>query len=294
MVRCREEASHASLEAQVFDVDRPTAGDLVATTRPVPEIASAIDELASRLTPSPARNGVLALPAPKPAALARAGPALLAGSASERARGLLGALESDPAAIDLRLSAVEALVAARNFEGAIRLAAEPQAADAPEILVRALRFQQGAAQLEAGRYAEASDTFDALLRIQETAGALNNRGVARFRLRDPDASSVFERAGRLADPRQFDISFNRCLALLFEDRAAEALPEIEREIEGHPRDAQAQLLKVWALRLLKREAERGEAWERLMEMAPSFSALGAPDPARRLERIFFSERRVAP
>jgi tetratricopeptide (TPR) repeat protein len=226
--------------------------------------------------------------------MAKAGPGLLAPSPSERARALLGALENDPASIDLRLSAVEALIAARNFDAAIRTAAEPQAAEAPGALVRALRFQGGAAQLEAGRYAEASETFDALLRVQETAGALNNRGVARFRLRDLLASAVFERAGRLTDPRQSDISFNRCLALLFEGRAEEALKGIEREIEGHPRDAQTQLLKVWALRSLNRETERGEAWEGLMAIAPSFSSLGNPDLARRLERIFFSERVSAP
>jgi len=293
MVNCREERDLTAIEAQAFEVDRPTAGEILKTARPRAEIAAAIDDLASRLAPT-SHGGALAFRTPSPAALAKAGPGLLAGSASERARALVAALDTDPASIDLRLSAVEALIAARNFEAAIRLAAEPQAADTPGTLVRALRFQGGAAQLEAGRYAEASETFDALVRAQETAAALNNRGIARFRLRDPNASAVFERALTLADPRQSDISFNRCLALVFEGRALEALPRIEREIEGHLRDTQTHLLEVWALRLLDREAERGEAWDRLMAIAPSFSSLGNPDLARRLERIFFSERIAAP
>ena len=119
---------------------------------------------------------------------------------------------------------------------------------------------------------------------------LNNLGVARFRLRDPEASAVFARAGSLTDQRQNDISFNRALSLLFEGRAEQALPALDRLIESTPRDAQTRLLKVWALRLLKRETERGEEWERLLALAPSFASLGAPDLARRLERIFFSER----
>jgi hypothetical protein len=61
-------------------------------------------------------------------------------------------------------------------------------------------------------------------------------------------------------------------------------------MEASPRDAQVRLLKVWALRLLNRETERGEEWGRLMAIAPSFASLGTPDLARRLERIFFSER----
>jgi tetratricopeptide (TPR) repeat protein len=294
LIRCEEEGDVTTLEAQAFDVSRPVADDVIRTARPRLEIAAAIDEVARRLAATAEPAGPPAFRAPNPAALTKAGAALLAASDRERARGLTVALESDPAAIGLRLSTVEALVEARNFEAAIRISGEPQAKNAPPLLVRALRFQQGAAQLEAGRYAEAGDTFDELVRAGETAGALNNLGVARFRMRDPGASASFERAASFADPRQSDISFNRCLALVFEGRATEALAGIEREIEGYPRDAQALLLKVWALRLLNRERERAEAWESLMAIAPSFSSLGNPDLARRLERVFFSERLRAP
>ena len=290
MVRCEDDRDQTAIEARSFEVDRPAAGEVVRAARPRAEIAAAIDEIAGRLASPNTRDGGTAFRAPSALALARAGPALAAGSAGERARGLTEALRFDPASIDLRLSAVEALMAARDFDSAIRLAATVPGSDTPGVLARALRFEAGAAQLEAGRYAEASDTFGSLLQVRETAAVLNNLGVARFRLRDPAASALFGRAGSLRDQRQNDISFNRALALLFEGGAEKALPELDRSIEATPRDAQTRLLKVWALRLLKRETERGEEWERLMAQAPSFASLGNPDLARRLERIFFSER----
>ena len=294
VVRCQEDGDETVIEAGTFEVERPVAGEVVLVSRPRSEIAAAIDELAARLAPPGSREGAAAFRAPSALALARAGTALMAGSASERARGLVAALESDPASIDLRLSAVEALIAARDFGRAIRLAAAPLAGDTPKRLTRALGFLEGAAQLEAGRYADASNTFETLLRGQETAAVLNNLGVARFRLRDLLASALFLRAGSFVDQRQADISFNRALALLFEGKAEQALPSIDLSIEAAPGDAQTQLLKVWALRLLNREAERGEEWGRLMAMAPSFASLGNPDLARRLERIFFSERFPGP
>lgn len=289
VVRCQDERDDTVIEARTFEVDRPAAGEAIRVARPRAEIASAIDEIASRLASPGPHDAALAFRAPSPPALAKAGPALASARASERARGLTQALEQDPSSIDLRLSAVEALIAVRDFEAAARLAAAVPGTDTPEALARALRFLAGAAQLEAGRYAEASDTFGALLRARETAAAFNNLGVARFRLRDPFASAQFARAGSLPDRRQNDISFNRALALLFEGRAEQALPALDRLIEAAPRDAQTRLLRVWALRLLNREAERGEEWERLMDFAPSFTSLGNPDLARRLERIFFSE-----
>ncbi len=294
VVRCRDERDQTTIEAQAFEVGRPAAGEIARVVRPRAEVAAAIDEIASRLASAGPRDEAPALRAPTALALGRAGPALAAARAYERARGLRAALEADPSSIDQRLSVVEALIAARDFDSAIRLAATPPAPDTQGALARALRFQGGAAQLEAGRYAEASETFHSLLQARETAAALNNLGVARFRLRDPDASSFFARAGSLVDQRQNDISFNRSLALLFEGKAEQALAALDRSIEATPRDAPTRLLKVWALRRLNREAERGEEWERLMALAPSFASLGNPDLARRLERIFLSERFPGP
>jgi tetratricopeptide (TPR) repeat protein len=217
------------------------------------------------------------------------GPALLSSSANERARGLSAALALDPGSVDLRLSTVEALMGARDFEGALRAAAAVSEAD-PPVLLRALRFRAGCALLEAGRYAEAGEAFEGLRRVRETAAVLNNLGVARFRQRDPFASALLGRAGSLSDHRQNDISFNRALALLFEDRADLALLSLNLSIEAAPSDARVRLLKVWALRRLGREAERAAEWEHLVSITPSFASLGEPDLARRLERIFFSER----
>lgn len=294
VVRCLDERDQITIEAQAFEVDLPAAGEITRVVRARAEIAAAIDEIARRLATAGPRGEVPALPAPAALALATAGPALAAGTASERARGLTAALRVDPDSIDLRLSAVEALIAARDFDSAIRFAASPPAPGTPGALARALRFQGGAAQLEAGRYAEASETFSSLVQARETAAALNNLGVARFRLRDPEASAFFARAGSLDDQRQNDISFNRALALLFEGRAEQSLTSLERAIEAAPGDARTRLLRVWALRRLNREAERGEEWGRLMELAPSFASLGNPDLARRLERIFLSERIPGP
>jgi tetratricopeptide (TPR) repeat protein len=189
---------------------------------------------------------------------------------------------------------VEALVAARDFEAAIRLANGAEGAGTPLRLRRALQFQAGAAQIEAGRYSEAGDTFEALRRERETAAVLNNLGVARFRMRDPEASKLFERAASYVDHRQGDISFNRSLALLFEGNADQALPALDAALAAAPSDVRSRLLRVWALRLLNRQDQREEEWERLIVLAPSFAALGNPDLARRLERVLLSERNPTP
>lgn len=290
IVSCQEDRDQTAIEARTFEVARPAEGAVARAARPPAEIAAAIDEIAARLSSAVPGAAPAAFPSPSAAALAAAGPALAASSPIERARGLTAALAVDRGSIDLRLSAVEALIAARDYDAAIRLAEPAPAPDTPKALARALRFQAGAAQLEAGRYAEASATFDSLRQTQETAAVLSNLGVARFRLRDPEASALFGRASSFTDQRQNDISFNRALALLFEGRADQALPVLDRAMEAAPRDAQVRLLKVWAFRLLNRETERGEEWGRLMALAPSFALLGNPDLARRLERIFYSER----
>ena len=290
VVRCRDAGVETTIEAQDFDAQRPVAGSVVRASRPRADIAAAVDEIAGRLATAPPPLGLSGYRAPKAAALSKAGPALALERAGDRARGLLAALEDDPGSIDLRLSAVEALIAARDFDSALRVGGVAAERDAPRALVRALRFLVGAAQLEAGRYAEAAETFEALRSARETAAVLNNLGVARFRLRDPSASALFEQAGALRDGRQNDISFNRSLALIFEGRAEGALPSIGRLLEATPEDARVLLLRVWALRILGREKERSETWEGLLAQAPSFAPLAVPDLARRLERIFFSER----
>ena len=293
VVRCTDSGQSTTLEAQAFDTNSPTASEVVRLTRPLADIATSIDQLARRLSlpgesANTPRTGSLRPPSPR--ALARAGAALLLGTAGERATGLAAALNDDPTSVDLRLSAVGSLIASRDFDGAARLAGVPSPPDTPAPLARALRFQEGAALLESGRYAEARATFEALRRDRETAGALNNLGVSMFRLRESAASEIFERASFIEDHRQSDIAFNRSLSLLFDGRAQEALPFLDTALKAAPDDARTRLLRSWALRLLNREADRAEEWERLMRIAPSFSALGNPDVARRLERIFLFER----
>lgn len=290
VVRCFDEGETTTLEAQSFDVERPAAGPTLTVSRPLADLPAAVDELARQLSPNAPPFEGLAFRAPAPKCLLAAGPALRLPDAGERSRALALALREDPTAVGIRLSTVGALIAARDFEAAIRLALLPPRPGTPAPLVRALRFQAGAAQLEAGRYAEARDTFTALSRARETAAVLNNLGVAGFRLREEASSDLFLRAAGLRDHRQADISFNRTLALLFEGRAREALPMLDRTLEASPMDVRTRLLRVWGLGMLNREPERAEEWERLLSVAPSFSPLGKPDLARRLERIFFSER----
>ncbi len=290
IVRCFDRGESTTLEARAFDAERPRAGESIKVSRPLAELPAAIDEVARRLLPGAAPFDGLAFPAPSWRALQTAGPALNLSTAGERSRGLSIALSEDPTSIGLRLSAIGALIAARDFETAIRLAHLPTRPGTPPALVRALRFQGSAAQLEAGRYAEAKDSLETLRRARETAAVLNNLGVASFRLHEDAGSGLFERASLLLDHRQGDISFNRALALLFEGRAAQALPLLDQTLARTPSDVRTRLLRVWALRFLSREPERAEEWERLLTLAPSFSPLGNPDLARRLERIFFSER----
>ncbi len=294
VVRCLDLGETTTIEAQSFNAERPVASDPVRVSRSLTETPAAIDELARRLAPAAEPASLAGFRAPSERSLSLAGPSLMRSSAGDRAGGLLRALDEDPASVDLRLSAVDALLAARDFEAAVRIAGRPQKEDVPPQLARQLRFQAGAGQLEAGRYNEASDTFEALRLSRESSAVLNNLGVARFRLRDQDASSLFERASRFADHRQGDVSFNRSLALLFEGKAEAAMPSLDDALEAEPSDVRTRLLRVWALSLLNRETERGGEWDRLLALAPSFSPLARPDLARRLERIFFSERSAEP
>lgn len=110
-------------------------------------------------------------------------------------------------------------------------------------------------------------------------------------MRDPEASAFFSRAETRPDPRKSEIVFNHALALIFEGKAAEALPSLTLRADlGAAAEARVRLLRVWALRMLNRESERSEEWEQLIALVPSFSSLALPDLARRLEHIFLSER----
>ena len=291
LIRCLDQKNKTTIEAQTFDTSGPVAGSVFRIEETLAALPKAVDQIARDLGPPGAVLADGAFPAPSGRALAKAGPALARVSAVERAAGIRQALSEDPGSIDLRLSAVEALIAARDYAAAIEVADAEQGGRAhPPPLFRLLRFLAAAARLEAGRYAEARDLLEQLRVEQETAAVLNNLGVARFRLRDPEASGAFERALFFGDHRKNDISFNRSLALIFENKSEIALPSLDAALAADPEDVRTRLLKVWALRLLRRDDERAAEWERLVTRAPSFSPLAMPDLGRRLERIFFFER----
>lgn len=288
VLRCGEEDGQLVLEAREFLAAAPEASPPVRVGRPVADFVAAIDDLAGRLAGrSPETAG---LRAPSGRALEKAGAALMKTGATERAVGLAQALVDDPTSIDLRLSVVEALLAVRDFDGAARFASQTPFAGLPKALSRAMRFRLGAALLEAARYAEARDLLRALRAESETAAILNNLGVALFRLRDPDATATFAKAAAFEDHRQRDVEFNHSLTLVFHDQPAAALPRLEAALSRDEADVRSRLLRVWALRLVNREAERDAEWDRLMRDAPAFASLSRPDPVRRLERIFFFER----
>ncbi len=292
MVRCQTEAGGKAenIEARAFDAHSPIAGQAIRITRPHEQLPWLVDDLARILAGAQDASRLKSLGYPGARALDRIGGALATEAAAERIRGLKEALKEDPFSMEVRLMATDALFAARDFDSAIQVAVGPPAGESTPELQRMLRFMGGAAQLEAGRYAEAFETFGALCDERETASALNNIGVARFRMRYKDASAFFEKAAALQDPRRRDIAFNRSLALIFEGRAEAAVSLLNEALASDPTDTRSRLLKVWSLRVLGREAEREAEWQRLMEIAPSFSSLGAPDLARRLERIFVAER----
>ena len=289
-VRCSEKAPHITLEAQAFETTRPISGEPLRVTQPAKDLPAAIDVIARRLVSG--ASGTAPLKAPTARALERAGASLRASQPSERAAGLTLAVQEDAGALGLRLSAVEAWTAARDYEKAVRLATGTTLP--PNPLGRAIRFALSTALLEAGRYQEARDVLEALLKEGETAAAANNLGVALFRLRDPAAPSAFARAASLKDHRRPDIEFNRSLALTFGSRAAEALPVLDDALRANPSDVRALLLRTWALRMLGREAERVEQWDRLLQMAPSFAGLATPDLARKFERLLTFERSATP
>lgn len=291
LIRCLDLKNKTTIEARTFDTTGPVAGGMFRIEEALTALPRVVDQIARDLGPPGAVLADGAFPPPSARALAKVGPALVRVSPAERAAGIRQALNEDQASIDLRLSAVEALIAARDFAGAIEVAGAERSGRAhPLPLVRLLRFLAAAARLEAGRYAEARDVLEQLRSEQETAAVLNNLGVARFRLRDPEASGAFERALFFGDHRKDDISFNRSLALIFENKSAIALPALDAALAADPHDVRTGVLKVWALRFLGRDDERAAEWERLVARAPSFSPLALPDLGRRLERIFFFER----
>jgi tetratricopeptide (TPR) repeat protein len=291
LVRCFDQGTATAIEAQTFDTSGPIAGTVFRVSASLTSLPDAVDRIARDLGPPGAVLAEGAFKAPSARALALAGPALVKASAAERAASLRAALSEDPASIDLRISAVEAHIASRDFLTAIDLAAPPRGSTDPGVpLLRRLRFLAAAARLEAGRYLEARDTLEELGRDAETAAVLNNLGVAKFRLRDPLASGSFERALFFKDHRVADISFNRSLALIFENKAALALPALDAVLLADPDDVRSRLLRVWALKFLDRDLDRAAEWDRLVARAPSFSALASPDMGRKLERILFFER----
>ena len=292
VVSCRAEplGGNINIEARAFDVHSPTVGPPIGTIRPLKELLSAIDEMARLLAESPGSGPINGLDYPEPRVLAKIGGALVSQTQTERALRLREILSDNPHAMELRLVAAEALFAGRDFDAVIQTARMAPREEPGLPAARALRFIGGAAQLEGGRYAEALDTFENLRKEQETAGVLNNLGVARFRMRYKDASALFEQAAGLKDPKVRDIAFNRSLALIFEGRSEAALLLLDEALAQDPTDTRARLLRVWALRMLDRQEEREAEWRRLLLTAPSFSSLAQPDLARRLERIFAAER----
>lgn len=129
IVRCLDEGPIV-IEAQSFAVDRPATGALLRVIRPPAQIAAAIDEIAEALASKPLR-GDTDYRGPSESALSRAGLALAAASPLERASGLTEALDGDPSSVDLRLSAVEALITARDFDTAQRIGRAPRPGHAP-------------------------------------------------------------------------------------------------------------------------------------------------------------------
>lgn len=293
LVGCRSDRGGKDVvfEGRLYDVVSPQADPPVRVVRSADQIQRAIDDFAKAAigfsSPGPPDAPLLAA-----ALVAKVGVALSAANSAERAKELREAARLEPASPELRELTAESLFAARDFDSVIGLALANPSKGAET--GRALRFLGGAAELEAGRYSEAFDTFERLRTVRETEEVLNNLGVARFRMRYKDASDYFERAAKLSGARRRDVDFNRSLALIFEGNSEAAADRLQAALVQDPTDTRSRLLRVWALRTLGRGVEREEEWQRLMEIAPSFVSLAAPDLARRLERIFVAEHSPLP
>ena len=231
----------------------------------------------------------MALRPDRPADAVKAyGLSLLARNTVVKARALRRALALAPQGHEARLALGRLQIEAGELSAAYETLARIPAASAQS---RAARFLQGVSLFEIGRYPQAVDLYQRLVREEATPAALNNHAVSLIRAGadDPPPSKLLRMAVD-GSPSSSDLAFNLGSALLLEGDYAGAEAALRPLVRKDPLDGPTRLALAWALRKAGRTADADQEWKGVVAMAPSYELLVNPDPTRRLERILLSER----
>jgi tetratricopeptide (TPR) repeat protein len=294
----RARQTDVTLTLSVVDASRGTASAPFMASGPMDSLPGLIQALAwdvAALGPRPptrTRHELIALRGGvAPAAFKLYGQGLSARPFATRVQMLRRSLVQDPAHDDARIALARLLLQQRQLSAAEAVLARVKPASS---LSRVARFLQGVARLEIGRYREAAATFAGLSAEAPTAAVRNDQALALLRLgsTEPPASQVL-RAAVDADPDTPDLAFNLGFVLLSEGDPDGAVYWLRDAVRRDPLDARARVVLSWALKKAGRGAEAAEEWKGVTAMAPAYDAIAAPDPTRRFERIFHSERALS-
>ncbi len=295
--RYQSTGERVELSLQILDVERGSLSAPILAGGPLDGIQGLLRGLAwdvatAGLTPPGLGRDefVAGAPAVPFTALRALAQGLAAPDAATRGRLLRQALAEHPGYDEALLNLGRLQVEARDSAAAV----DTLSSVAPgSPLARSARFLQGVACLDLGRHHEASALFSRLAVPEPSAAVLNNYGLAVLRAGPgPDgvrASDLLRRALDL-DPRLREVPLNLGWALFLEGDAEASAFWLQGVLRQDPSDTHARLALVWALRKAGRSEEADAEWRGLIEVAPAYADLGAPEPQRRLERVIPWER----
>jgi tetratricopeptide (TPR) repeat protein len=286
-----------SLSLRILDVPRGTLSAPLIAAGPLETLPFVVRSLAwdvalaGPVAPRVSRDSFLAgdrRPPPPLEAQRQHGLALAARDPAERSRRLREALRLAPSFDDARVAMARIQVEAGESAQALETL---KPIPSTSLLARTALFLAGRAELDLGRYREASRTYLSLAAAAPTVGVLNNYALALLRSgerKSERASDVLRKAVEL-DPASPDPPFNLGWALLREGEPAGAAFWMQGVLRDDPRDVHARLVLVWSLRQAGRGAEADAEWQKLLAAAPSYESYASPDLARRFERAMASE-----
>ncbi len=284
-----------TLTLRVLDLQRAGTSDPVVARAPLRGVGDLVHGVAWDLAGALGSPPVVTreqFAARRPAATFEAleafGKALTSRKPIVQARLLRQALVAAPQFHEGRLALGRVQVEGSEFSAALStLARVPASAS----VARPARFLQGIAQLEIGRYAEASAMYANLAAEQPTAAVLNNQALAVLRdaERSQRASDILRRALERA-PESADIAFNLGWALLLEGDAGAAEYFLRGLVRRDPLEGHARVVLAWALKKAGRAEDAAREWKGVLALAPNYAPLDTPDFGRRFERILPSER----
>lgn len=281
-----------TLALRLVDPGRGSLSSPLVGTVPLASLGTLVHHLAWDVAlagpspPSLSREALDAAAAAVPFEALRAlGEGMAARGAAAQAAGARRALASHPGYEEARLVLAGLLADASDYRGALETLASISPGSA---FSRDARFLEGAALLGLTRYREADVLYAELARGQESAAVLGNRAVARLRGGGGGASVLLRQALEV-EPASVDLPFNLGWALLVEGDPKASSFWLRGAVRRDPADAQGRLLLSWALEQAGRGGDAEEQWRAAVALTPSLERQRAPDPARRLERVFASE-----